>query len=243
MSNLLLGFFAFLLSPRLYVIISRWGKKLEFVSQKRLTYLMLTAEISMFWDKHKQRLKNTQLAALIFEVDNFIDKGSEDTIRASEILSLGKFRTLVEDIVWDLKDTDKSIIEGNLSKLIHADESAKKAKTVEEYLINGRISIGLPILAQMYALLASEQLNQRVVNIAGEIIRIQSDLATVEKDKYEANGNNIAYLSTTKEVEQILSEKLLEFYKIKKITKTDRFLETLIGITSKLYKPKKDFEF
>lgn len=243
MNKLLVNSLAFTLDPILYINISNWGKQLQFVPNKRLGYLMLTAEFSMRGDGYNQKVHNTKLAALIFEIDNFIDKGEGANFASpDEILSLPKFAMLIEDITKDLGNSGYLLIKACLEELLTADKKAKEATNLEDYLSNARVSIGLPAMAQMYAIISQEPLNQVLVSLAGEIIRIQSDLATSDKDKNEAGGNNALYLAPKEEIIKKLNDRLQEFNNIEKTTRVDKFLETLIKITSKLYKPKKDYE-
>lgn len=231
--------------PKLTLEITEWAKKLEYVSSKRIQMLILVAILTMRKFGYKQIYYNVRLAAFIFELDNFIDKGNSEylLLKPEEILGSERFESLLQDSLIDLPQDIISEIRKELLSLLAHDIAARDAENIEDYLNHAAYSIGLPTLVKLFSLLENESSNSEMTVLGGKIIRVLSDISTDEKDRFENKGNNLLYIiQDIHEAIKLRDSLKREFDQIPLSNHTSYFLSNLVNLSFKFYKPTKDFE-
>lgn len=236
----------FLLNPILFVEFLLWNKSGKHISFKRKSYILFTANISLFGFGYKQIILQSKLISIIFELDHYIDEKvlkNNTSINAKVIMDKKYFSYLIADVI-KIMDIEKQ--ERMLNSINDFIDFSLKIRNIElenykDYLKYAYITIGVPCSANLVSVISNEEFNLSYIEKASKIIRILNDLSTVDKDLKEENKNILFYLNF-EEIKNLLHNMRDDLDKFKPKSKPERFINRLVKISYKLYSNNKDFE-
>lgn len=255
MKILIVTIINFLLNPILFIEVIIWSRKLKFTKFPRIQYSLFSSLYSLFpiWEySYKIQKLEFLMIVIIFEIDNYIDQKlkqkehkeiSELKIFIKNLFTNSIFSEILSDYTENLSDHHKPILIKGFQELfrLSIEQNEIQAKTIDEYLEKGRISIAIPFLTTQISLIENEQIkNIDYVYLCAEIIRIINDRESVDKDITEGTQNIYNIFDKTT-VDKILSDKIKKFKSYKTTNKIEKHLYKITSLGLKIYNGK-DFE-